>query len=86
MSQKINHRRDGKRHQDHGPRWENGNPMAGCNSTHVARSRSSWRTLGRRIERRTGKHAGVMYHTGGKRQVPQIDYDEIEEYEDHMGQ
>jgi hypothetical protein len=86
MSQKINHRRDGKRRQDNGPRWENGNPMAGCNSTHVARSRSAWRTIGRRLERRTGKHTGVMYRTGGKRQVPQIDHDEIEEYEDYMGQ
>jgi hypothetical protein len=87
MSQKINHRRGEGRHQDNGPRWENGNPMAGCNSTHVARSRSAWRTIGRRLERRTGKHAGVRYRTGGARQVPAIDEHEIEEYEDDfMGQ
>ena len=38
VSQRINHRREGKRYQDNGTRWENPNPMAGCNSTHTARS------------------------------------------------
>lgn len=52
MSQHINHRRGGGRHQDNGPRWENPNPMAGCNSTHVARARRGWRDLLRRSERR----------------------------------
>ena len=55
MSQHPNHRRDGKRHQDNGPRWENKNPMAGCNSTHVARARKGWRNLLRRITRRKAK-------------------------------
>jgi hypothetical protein len=73
MSQRINHRRGEDRHQDNGPRWENGNPMAGCNSTHVAKARSSWRTLGRRLERRTGRHTGVMFHTGGGKQIPTIE-------------
>ena len=52
MSQRINHRREGKRHQDNGPRYENGNPMAGCNSTHVARGRRGWNNIRRRKERR----------------------------------
>ncbi len=55
MSQHINHRREGKRHQDNGPRWENRNPMAGCNSTHVARARRGWRDLFRRKCRRKAK-------------------------------
>lgn len=52
MSQRINHRRERKRYQDNGPRYENGNPMAGCNSTHVARARRGWRNIRRRKERR----------------------------------
>lgn len=81
MSQKINHRREGRRHQDNGPRWENGDPMAGCNSTHVARGRRAWKTIGRRLERRTGGHAGVGYHVGGSRQIPSIE-EQIETTED----
>ena len=53
MSQHINHRRGGERYQDNGPRWENHNPMAGCNSTHVARCRKGWQEIRRRSERRT---------------------------------
>jgi hypothetical protein len=53
MSQHPNHRRDGKRHQDNGPRWENPNPMAGCNATHVARARKKHRARSRRADRRT---------------------------------
>lgn len=55
MSQKINHRRGEHRHQDNGPTFESRNPMAGCNSTHVARSRTSWKRIGTRSLRRTGK-------------------------------
>lgn len=33
MSQHINYWRDAKLRQDNGPRWENSNPMARCNST-----------------------------------------------------
>lgn len=66
MSQKINHRRDGRRHQDNGPTWENPNPMAGCNSTHVARARASWRKLGRRAERRTGRRCSSVRYRVGK--------------------
>ncbi len=55
MSQRPNHRRGEGRHQDNGPRWENQNPMAGCNSTHVARARRAWRNLKRRLFRRKVK-------------------------------
>ena len=63
MSSGPNHRRGHTRIQGAGPRWENPDPEAGCNSSHVARARKSWRTLGRRAERRTGKKGanGVMY-------------------------
>lgn len=81
MSQRINHRREGKRYQDNGPTWESRNPMAGCNSTHVARCRSAWRKIGRRIERRKGSHSSIRYYTGGGRQIPQI-----EDYENDEGQ
>lgn len=77
MSQRINHRRKGRRHQDNGPRYENANPMAGCNSTHVARSRSAWRKMGRRALRRTGKHTGVHYEVGGGQAFPTIE-DELQ--------
>lgn len=77
MSQRINHRREGKRHQDNGPRWENGDPTAGCNSTHVARARRGWRKLGRRIERRTGhKSIKVAYRVTGSRQQPEPEGEE----------
>lgn len=55
MSSKPNHRRAHGRIQERGPRWENPNPAAGCNSTHVARSRRRWKKRVRRIERRTGR-------------------------------
>jgi len=76
MSQRINHRREGKRYQDNGPRYENGNPMAGCNSTHVARARSAWRKIGRRKLRRNGEHSSVKYWVTGGQQIPQVEDDE----------
>lgn len=54
MSSKPNHRREHGRVLERGPRWENANPAAGCNSTHVARARKAWRTMRRRAERREG--------------------------------
>lgn len=77
MSQRINHRRGGKRHQDSGPTWEGGPPGSGCNSTHVARARRGWRTMGRRAERRTGRRGanGVMYFTGAGKHPPAIEDD-----------
>ena len=87
MSQRINHRRGGKRHQDNGPIWENGNPMAGCNSTHVARARSAWRKIGRRKLRRNGDHSSVYYKTTGSRRYPTIEEEiEAEGLDEHMGQ
>jgi len=50
-----NHRRDQGRRSEHGPRWENPDPGAGCNSTHVARSRRRWKRIAARTERRTGE-------------------------------
>ena len=58
MSNKKSHRRDGPRNKkrtENGPRWENPNPGAGCNSTHVAGARKGWSDLRRRAERRTGR-------------------------------
>lgn len=55
MSQHVNHRRDGKRHQDNGPTYESHTPNAGCNSTHVARGRKRWKDLVERARRRLGK-------------------------------
>lgn len=54
MSSKPNHRRQHERVLERGPRWENTNPAAGCNSTHVARARRAWQTMRRRAERREG--------------------------------
>lgn len=55
MSSKPNPRRGHDRVLERGPRYENSDPAAGCNSTHVARARNFWRTLNRRTERRDGK-------------------------------
>lgn len=53
MSNRDNHRRAEERRSEHGPRWENADPGAGCNSTHVARARRAWKVLKRRKARRT---------------------------------
>lgn len=55
----INHRRGG-RGQDNGPRWENRNPSKGCNSTHVARSRSKWKRIKNRAMRRVRTLGGFL--------------------------
>jgi len=55
MSSAPNHRRHHGRVQERGPRWENPNPAAGCNSTHVARARRKWRHHGRRKDRRNNR-------------------------------
>lgn len=76
MSNQKNHRRGHDRIQENGPRYENGCPAKGCNSTHVARARRSWKELGRRRERRTGKEGanGAMYDTRGH-QAPEVNED-----------
>lgn len=62
MSNHANHRRGHGRIQGNGPRWENRNPEAGCNSTHVARARKKWKQLDCRRERREG---GEHWSYGG---------------------
>lgn len=52
MSNRDNHRRGESRRTETGPRFENLNPGAGCNSTHVARSRAKWKRRNARKERR----------------------------------
>jgi len=53
MSNRNNPRTGDEKRTEHGPRWENSNPGAGCNSTHVARSRAKWKRRISRCERRT---------------------------------
>ena len=55
MSNRTGHRRGDKRRTENGPRWENANPGAGCNSTHVARARSAWKKIKNRSYRRNGR-------------------------------
>ncbi len=56
MSNKPNHRREEARRTEHGPRYENPNPGAGCNATHVARARAKWKRLtARKARRLTGR-------------------------------
>lgn len=52
MSNRTNYRREEDRRSEHGPRWENGDPGKGCNSTHVARARKKWKRAQSRAERR----------------------------------
>lgn len=54
MSNHTNHRRDEGARTEHGPRFENPDPGAGCNSTHVAHARKDWKRRANRSERRTG--------------------------------
>lgn len=66
MSSRKNHRRGHPRRQDNGPRWESATPSGGCNSTHVARARTSWGRLHERKLRRTGKTASFGPYTGAE--------------------
>ncbi len=54
MSNRKSHRRGEERRTETGPRYENPDPGAGCNSTHVANARRKYRTRLRREERRRG--------------------------------
>lgn len=78
MSSGPNHRRGHGRIQGNGPRWENPNPEAGCNSTHVAKARKDWKRIANRAERRTGSYDGIG--PSGRRVRPTA-----EEEEAHMG-
>lgn len=73
VSQRPNHRRGEKRHQDNGPTYETGTPNGGCDSTHVARARKKWKRIANRTERRTGSTSKYAF---GKRVRPEIDEDE----------
>ena len=53
MSNRRNHRREEGRRTENGPRYENPNPGAGCNATHVAASRAKWKRRQARAYRRT---------------------------------
>lgn len=53
MSGHKNPRRGNEHLQDNGPTYEGNPPSSGCNSTHVARSRSKWKRRGSRAFRRT---------------------------------
>lgn len=55
MSSSKNHRRGHDPIQERGPRYENADPSAGCNSTHVARARRAWRDINRRRARRNAR-------------------------------
>jgi hypothetical protein len=75
MSNKKNYRRPGNQRTETGPRWENPNPGAGCNSTHVARSRRGWKRLAARALRRTGKLSSC-HSRRSLRVLLEIKYDE----------
>lgn len=56
MANKKNHRREGSgnvKRTETGPRYENPNPGAGCNSTHVAKGRKKYKARRNRSERRS---------------------------------
>jgi len=75
MSNKQNPRREGGKNEkrtEHGPTWENHNPGAGCNSTHVAKSRRKWQDRARRSERRNGKTTS-KFQMGQKRVLPETE-------------
>lgn len=55
MSNKKNPRRKGVKRTETGPRYENPNPGAGCNATHVARGRKKWKRIKAREQRRAAK-------------------------------
>ena len=82
MSSGPNHRRGHGRIQDHGPTWEGNPPASGCNSTHVARSRSKWKKRKHRAFRRTdGRSTGKARHLGHP--DPEWDRNEHEEENGH---
>ena len=73
MSNHKNHRRKGDKNTGTGPRYENSNPSAGCNSTHVARSRRKWHDRRRRANRRNGGQGGFLWGRPFAATVPQAD-------------
>lgn len=75
-------RRKQKNRTENGPRYENRNPGAGCNATHVARARRAWQTLFRRKERRTDGPLPTTVHGRAKRRGAPSVHDGINDYDD----
>jgi hypothetical protein len=71
MSNRTNPRRKGAKRTEHGPRWEDADPGAGSNATHVARARRKWKRVANRTERRTGKTSPKF--AGKRRRVASSD-------------
>lgn len=86
MSKGPNHRRGEKRGQDSGPTWEG--PTPNCGGTHVARARKSWKDIGRRAERRTGKRGAnkVRYGRGEGKRLPSVEEGLEEYYDDELAE
>lgn len=55
MSNHDNHRREERKRTETGPRYENPNPGAGCNATHVARGRRKWKRITAQEDRQRAK-------------------------------
>lgn len=55
-----------KKRTEHGPSFENSNPGAGCNSTHVARARAKWGRRKNRSLHRNGKVTSKFGNVGGE--------------------
>ena len=62
----VRKRCDVSNRTEHGPRWENPDPGAGCNSTHVARTRRWWKNFKHRVERHIGGPATKFMYFGQK--------------------
>ena len=60
MSNHANARRGDSYRSEHGPRYENGDPGAGCNATHVARGRRKYKRLRERRDRRQRSRETVL--------------------------
>lgn len=55
---------------ENGPRWENKNPGAGCNATHVARTRRWWKRFANRTARRTGQQSSKFHSMSSQSRRP----------------
>lgn len=73
MSNRTNPRRKKTKRTETGPRFENANPGAGCNATHVARARKKWKRVAARSERRTGRTTPKAHLPAGTRTLPECE-------------
>jgi len=76
MSNGPNHRRGHGHIQDNGPRWESHTPSAGCNSTHVARSRKNWKRRRARAERRAGSQGSYYLYCRPAKPLPETEVED----------